>query len=113
MLRDCEVLMCLPGCLCEDGYLFDESTYECTAPENCPCMYGGKTYTNGQSTTVECNQWYLYIARSVISLVYYYMWRHIAPIRHSAICATQLSGTYSTMSDRGSHVGTYMIGANK
>ncbi|XP_011303247.1 hemocytin [Fopius arisanus] len=47
--------ICLPGCICKDGYVLDSVTNECVMMENCPCYHGGRSYKDNSTMQEECN----------------------------------------------------------
>ncbi|XP_033096051.1 mucin-5AC-like, partial [Anneissia japonica] len=47
---------CVPGCVCLDGFVFDENVMECVAPDNCPCQHGGNVYKKGEDIMIGCNK---------------------------------------------------------
>lgn len=37
------------------GYVLDEVSGTCVLPESCPCVYGGKSYREGEEMRKDCN----------------------------------------------------------
>merc|ERR1739838_768013 len=48
-------LRCKSGCQCKDGYVLDESCGQCVSKDQCPCIYGGRSYKEGEVMRKECN----------------------------------------------------------
>ncbi|XP_070575061.1 mucin-5AC-like [Ptychodera flava] len=44
---------CVSGCQCKQGYVLDGD--KCVSPVECPCHHGGKSYSTGQTISVDCN----------------------------------------------------------
>uniref|UniRef100_A0A8C5WM78 VWFD domain-containing protein n=1 Tax=Leptobrachium leishanense TaxID=445787 RepID=A0A8C5WM78_9ANUR len=50
-------IRCVPGCLCPDGLVLSNNG-SCIPKEECPCLYNGEVYHNGESIQQDCNTWY-------------------------------------------------------
>ncbi|XP_035824040.1 SCO-spondin-like [Aplysia californica] len=50
----CDVSTCTPGCACIDGYVLDGD--KCVKESMCPCQHGGKSYYEGDSLLLDCNE---------------------------------------------------------
>ncbi|XP_032895183.1 mucin-2-like isoform X2 [Amblyraja radiata] len=46
---------CLPGCVCPDNLVEDDSG-RCIRPEQCPCVFGGEKHPAGKTIQRDCNQ---------------------------------------------------------
>ncbi|XP_078486305.1 von Willebrand factor-like, partial [Ciona intestinalis] len=49
----CPLSLCVSGCACPDGYVWQSD--RCVLPEECPCYHNSKEYATGSSITVDCN----------------------------------------------------------
>uniref|UniRef100_UPI0002B8D868 von Willebrand factor-like n=1 Tax=Ciona intestinalis TaxID=7719 RepID=UPI0002B8D868 len=49
----CPLSLCVSGCACPDGYVWQSD--RCVLPDECPCYHNSKEYATGSSITVDCN----------------------------------------------------------
>lgn len=47
---------CVSGCVCPHDQVLDGKG-GCIAPEDCPCIHNGNSYSPGESIRVGCNTW--------------------------------------------------------
>ncbi|XP_078275571.1 mucin-5AC-like [Rhinoraja longicauda] len=47
--------LCIPGCVCPDNLVEDDSG-RCIRPEQCPCVFGGEQHPPGKTIQRDCNQ---------------------------------------------------------
>lgn len=47
---------CVSGCVCPPDQVLDGKG-GCIAPEDCPCIHNGDSYSPGESIRVGCNNW--------------------------------------------------------
>lgn len=47
---------CVSGCVCPHNQVLDGKG-SCIAPEDCPCIHNGNSYSPGESIRVGCNNW--------------------------------------------------------
>ncbi|XP_078391220.1 uncharacterized protein LOC144673105 [Cetorhinus maximus] len=52
--KPCSNSNCVPGCVCPDNLVEDDSG-RCVAPEQCPCSFGGESYAPGITILRDCN----------------------------------------------------------
>lgn len=46
---------CEGGCVCKNGYVFDEISKDCVSPSLCSCKENGKNYNHGDHVKNGCN----------------------------------------------------------
>ncbi|XP_067915134.1 mucin-2-like isoform X2 [Heterodontus francisci] len=46
---------CVPGCICPDNLVEDDSG-RCILPEQCPCLFGGESHAAGKTIQRDCNK---------------------------------------------------------
>uniref|UniRef100_UPI00398F27DB mucin-2-like n=1 Tax=Pristiophorus japonicus TaxID=55135 RepID=UPI00398F27DB len=51
----CSNTQCVPGCVCPDDLVEDDSG-RCIAPEQCPCLFGGESHAAGSTIQRDCNK---------------------------------------------------------
>uniref|UniRef100_UPI00398F4CDE mucin-2-like n=1 Tax=Pristiophorus japonicus TaxID=55135 RepID=UPI00398F4CDE len=51
----CSNTQCVPGCVCPDDLVEDDSG-RCIAPEQCPCLFGGESHAPGSTIQRDCNK---------------------------------------------------------
>uniref|UniRef100_A0A8C3TQ01 VWFD domain-containing protein n=1 Tax=Catharus ustulatus TaxID=91951 RepID=A0A8C3TQ01_CATUS len=51
---ECYKTHCVSGCVCPDDQVLDGKG-SCIAPEDCPCIHNGNSYSPGESIRVGCN----------------------------------------------------------
>ncbi|KAH8413492.1 hypothetical protein KR009_011769 [Drosophila setifemur] len=47
---------CHPGCVCEEGFVFDVSRQQCVTQEKCSCFHAGRSFDDGDTFQQQCNQ---------------------------------------------------------
>uniref|UniRef100_UPI00398F21EB mucin-2-like isoform X3 n=1 Tax=Pristiophorus japonicus TaxID=55135 RepID=UPI00398F21EB len=50
-----ENTQCVPGCVCPDDLVEDDSG-RCIAAEQCPCLFGGESHPTGKTIQRDCNK---------------------------------------------------------
>ncbi|KAG8186759.1 hypothetical protein JTE90_010656 [Oedothorax gibbosus] len=53
--QPCTVAVCAHGCSCQEGFILDTTTGSCVRPVECPCHHGGKSFSEGEETKMDCN----------------------------------------------------------
>lgn len=49
---------CHPGCKCKPGYVLESyGSKKCIKPTECPCHHGGRSYSENNRITQDCNSW--------------------------------------------------------
>ncbi|XP_075402642.1 mucin-6-like [Tenrec ecaudatus] len=49
----CTSKKCEPGCVCAEG-LYEDANGQCVPPDDCPCEYGGASYSRGTKISPDC-----------------------------------------------------------
>ncbi|KAH8249445.1 hypothetical protein KR032_009614, partial [Drosophila birchii] len=47
---------CHPGCVCEDGYVYDVTRQQCVEPDKCSCYHAGRSFDDGATFQELCNE---------------------------------------------------------
>ncbi|XP_070069456.1 hemocytin-like [Drosophila takahashii] len=47
---------CHPGCVCQEGFVFDVTRQQCVLPEKCSCYHAGRSFDDGDTFQELCNQ---------------------------------------------------------
>ncbi|KAM9605965.1 mucin-2-like [Morphnus guianensis] len=66
---ECYRTQCVSGCVCPHNQVLDGKG-GCIAPEDCPCVHNGNSYSPGESIRVGCNNWNVRIAILCVCLVF-------------------------------------------
>ncbi|XP_002132784.3 hemocytin-like [Drosophila pseudoobscura] len=46
---------CRPGCVCDDGYVYDVTRQQCVPSEKCSCYHAGRSFDDGDTFKELCN----------------------------------------------------------
>ena len=84
--------VCVPGCVCADGYVEEEG--QCVAATSCPCHHGGRSYAQSDIIKKDCNTWYsacfLKLFCTVVKNNHCNVYIYIYIIYYSDFCTEQL-----------------------
>ena len=53
----CNTTVCKEGCECKPGYV--KLGKKCVLKDDCPCFHAGVAYKEGQTFTMDCNEWFV------------------------------------------------------